>query len=49
MENNNIYMTFPCGVVWVGAKDGRFAVKQLNYKLEPGRDVDFPSKVIWKA
>ena len=36
-------------VVWVGAKDGSFAVKQLYGELESRRGMVFPSKVIWNT
>ena len=36
-------------LVCVGAKDGGFTVKQLNNTLDPGRHVDFPSRVIWNS
>ena len=36
-------------VVWVGAKDDKFVVKQLCGELVRRTDVHFPSKVIWNA
>ena len=32
-----------------GAKDGIFVVKCLYRELEPRREADFPSKVVWNA
>ena len=36
-------------VVWVGAKDGNFVIKQLCGELELRSGIVFPSKVIWNA
>ena len=36
-------------LVWTRAKNGKFSVKVLYKELEPGRQMDFPTSVIWNS
>ena len=36
-------------LVWLGAKNGKFSVKRLVERVELGRQLDFPSNVIWNS
>ena len=36
-------------VVWIKSKDDKFIVKSLYEALEPKRQGDFPTNVIWNS
>ena len=35
--------------MWLGAKNENFSIKDLYKELELGRQLDFPSNVIWNS